>query len=105
MVQLVELRQQFSRLLQRDADLPRLAVDLLYLLVHCIEAGPGEVRLGVWQPLWIVSPRCLAHGEEPFALQVFDQHTALPVRAVLHKVFGEDLCEGNVFNDQALPLG
>jgi hypothetical protein len=69
-IQMVELWQQVGRFFQRDAYVARLTAQLLDLLVHRIEAGPCEVRLGVGQSLGIIGASRFADGEVAFALQV-----------------------------------
>jgi hypothetical protein len=53
-IQVIEVRQQVGRLVQRDPYVPRLTVDLLYLLVHRVQTGACKVSLGVRQTLGVV---------------------------------------------------
>jgi hypothetical protein len=53
-VNVIELWQQVGRFLQCDADLPWLAGQLLYRLVHAVQYSPCEVSLGVGQSLGVI---------------------------------------------------
>jgi len=80
------------------------AVATLDPLVHRIQNGPREVRLGVRQSLWVVGPGSLAQGKESFTLQVVTQVGSLPRRAMLQEVPCEDEHQLLVFSYQFLSL-
>jgi hypothetical protein len=84
-VWILQHRQQVFRLLQADLPLARLAGGFLDRLVHGVQTGAGEVRLGVGQLLRIIGAGSLGEGEESFPLQVWNQHALLPRRPVLNK--------------------
>jgi hypothetical protein len=96
--------QEIGRLLQADLPVGRLAGQLLDLLEHRVEDGPGEVRLGVGQAGLIVRASSLRQCQEPLALKVREVRGPLPVRAVLDKESRQHPGERNVFNYQRLTL-
>lgn len=96
---MVELREEFGRLFQRDLFHAWGAGQLLDRLVHPVQTGPREVGPWVWQLLGIVGLRRLHQGEITFGLQVRDEDAALPVRAVLNEKLRQHGSQRHVFNN------
>jgi len=86
MIHVVVVWHQLFCFCERDADVPRLAVDLFDLLVHRVQTGSGKVRLGVRQPLGIVGACGLGDCQQTLAAQVVHQDTSLPRWPVLQEV-------------------
>ena len=89
-VQVIEVRCHFSRLLQADLVLARRAGHPLNALQHGVQDRPCEVCLGVRQLRLVVRARRLAQGKISLAFQVTDQDRPLPCWSVLQEVSGKD---------------
>jgi hypothetical protein len=101
-IRLFDHGQEFGGLLQADLPVGRTLGGPADLLVHAVENRPGEVRLGVRQPLGVVRAGRLGEGEIPLPLQVVTVDAVLPAGPVLQEEPGDHLHKRQPLSRQRL---